>query len=127
MKESAQILIIDDLLSMRVFIKNSLKSLGFSHFEEAPDGQKAWELIRPKALGGSPYDLVICDWEMPNMSGIELLAAMKADDWCKKIPFLFISSDIDEAYKTKVVQLGALGYLVRPFQPDALKEFIDKV
>ena len=127
MKESAHILIVDDLLSMRVVAKRALKELGFSTFDEAGDGEKAWNLIKQKALGGSPYDLIVTDWDMPKMNGLQLLHNIKTDDWCKKTPVLFLAADAGDEIKNKVVEMGALGFLVRPFKTEDLKAQIESV
>lgn len=127
MKTSAKILIVDDLLSMRVVVKNAFKELGFSDFEEAGDGVKAFEMVRSKSMGGSPFDLVVSDWDMPNMNGMELLKKIKSDQWCQKTPFLFVSTDVPKEEKIKALQAGAVNYVVRPFKPEHLQIVVDQI
>jgi len=127
MKNSAHILIVEDLLSMRVVLKKALKELGFLHIDEAADGLAAWEMIRNQALGGSPYDLILSDVEMPEMNGLELLIKVLQDEWCRKSPFVFVSVAADEEAKEKLIKLGAKAYLERPFTPEDLKKCLDSL
>ncbi len=117
-----RILVVDDFATMRKIIKNILSQLGFKNIIEADDGTTAWEILQKE-----PVDLIISDWNMPKMSGLELLKKVRSDDKLKDTPFLMVTAEaqkenIIEAAKYKVSQ-----YIVKPFTPETLKEKLEKI
>ncbi len=119
---SMRVLVVDDFATMRKIIKNILTQLGFRNIIEADDGTTAWEILQKE-----PVDLIISDWNMPKMSGLELLKKVRADERLKDIPFLMVTAEaqkenIIEAAKYKVSQ-----YIVKPFTPETLKEKLEKI
>lgn len=117
-----RILIVDDLATMRRIIKNALKQLGFLNVEEAEDGQLALNKLR---LGG--FHFVISDWNMPNMSGIDLVKAIRQDPALKIIPFIMLTAQAEQKHVMEAIQAGANTYMVKPFTAEILKEKIDKI
>lgn len=117
-----RILIVDDLATMRRIIRNTLKQLGFLNVEDAEDGQLAWN-----KLNQGPFNFVISDWNMPNMSGIDLVKAIRQDPALKTIPFVMLTAQAEQKHVTEAMQAGATTYLVKPFTVEALKEKIDKI
>ena len=81
-----KILIVDDMSTMRKIVKNMLQKMGFSEFQEAPDGQPAWELIQQADQLGKPFGLVVSDWNMPGMTGLDLLKNIRAHEKVKTTP-----------------------------------------
>ncbi len=117
-----RILVVDDFATMRKIIKNILSQLGFKNILEADDGTTAWEILQKE-----PVDLIISDWNMPKMSGLELLKKVRSDEKLKDTPFLMVTAEaqkenIIEAAKYKVSQ-----YIVKPFTPETLKEKLEKI
>jgi two-component system chemotaxis response regulator CheY len=120
---SLKFLIVDDSQTMRRIVANSLKNLGYEDFVEACDGKDA--LI--KLSGDDTLNFVITDWNMPVLSGLELIKAIRSDEKMGKIPVLMVTTrgvkdDIIEALKAKVNN-----YVVKPFTPAILREKIDQI
>ena len=109
------ILIVDDSSTMRRIISKSLARLGFSHTSEAPDGHAALE-----GLAASPVDLVIVDWHMPGMSGIELVRTIRSTPATGHIPVLMVTANAAPDDILLAVQAGITGYVVKPFSGDTL-------
>jgi two-component system chemotaxis response regulator CheY len=120
---SLKFLIVDDSQTMRRIVTNSLKNLGYEEFVEAADGKDA--LI--KLAADDAINFVITDWNMPVLSGLELVKAIRSDEKMGKIPVLMVTTrgvkdDIIEALKAKVNN-----YVVKPFTPSILREKIDQI
>jgi len=105
---------------MRRIQKNTLASLGYSDVVEAEDGADALEKLRQTP----DIQLVLMDWNMPNMTGIESLKAIKSNPATKAIPVMMVTSEAEKAKIVEAIQNGASNYLVKPFEADALKEKI---
>jgi len=117
-----KILVVDDFSTMRRIVKNLLKELGFTHFDEADDGATAW----PMAQTGK-YDFIVSDWNMPQMTGIQLLKNVRADDKIKDTPFLLITAEAKRSQILEAAQAGVDGYIVKPFTAATLNEKIQKI
>lgn len=118
MKE-IKILVVDDVASMRNVTKSILMIAEYTNVAQATDGVKALEVLRDETV-----DLIICDWEMPNMDGLELLIEIKKDEKLKDIPFLMLTSNTEEAKVNVAINAGANDYVIKPIQPSALLEKI---
>lgn len=117
-----RILVVDDFQTMRRIIINLLKQLGFNNVTEADDGTTAWE-----KLNGEKIDLVVSDWNMPKMTGIELLGKVRSDDRYKAIPFIMVTAEGKRENVIAAVQAGVSNYIVKPFNAATLKEKLVKV
>lgn len=115
-------LVVDDFSTMRRIIKNLLKELGFSNFDEAEDG-----VVALTKLKNNKYDFVVTDWNMPNMTGIELLRAIRHDTGLKHLPVLMITAEAKKENIVEAAQAGASGYIVKPFTSAVLEEKLNKV
>ena len=120
---SLNFLIVDDSVTMRRIVANSLKNLGYTNFVEANDGREALE----KLSGDSEINFVITDWNMPVISGLELVKSIRGNEKLGTIPVLMVTTrgikeDIVEALQAKVSN-----YIVKPFTPHILKEKIDQI
>jgi two-component system chemotaxis response regulator CheY len=115
-------LVVDDFSTMRRIVRNLLKELGFSEVEEAEDGDVALQKLRS---GG--FDFVISDWNMPNMTGIELLRQVRADPALKHLPLLMITAEAKKENIIEAAQAGASGYIVKPFTAATLDEKLNKI
>ncbi|MGO3453360.1 MAG: chemotaxis response regulator CheY [Marinomonadaceae bacterium] len=122
MDKNMKILIVDDFSTMRRIIKNLLRDLGFTNTVEADDGTTALPILQ----GGS-IDFLVTDWNMPGMTGIELLRAVRADAKLKTIPVLMVTAEAKRDQIIAAAQAGVNGYVVKPFTAVALKEKIEKI
>jgi len=121
-KQNLKFLVVDDFSTMRRIVRNLLKDLGFTNVEEAEDGTVALQKLR-----GDVFDFVISDWNMPNMTGIELLRQIRADSTLKKLPVLLITAEAKKENIIEAAQAGASGYIVKPFTAATLDEKLNKI
>jgi two-component system, chemotaxis family, chemotaxis protein CheY len=119
---SINVLIVDDFATMRRIIKGVLKQLGFSNLIEAEDGEAALKELRKDKVG-----LIVSDWNMPNMTGLELLKAVRADNSLKGIPFLMVTAEGQKENVIQAVQAGVSNYIVKPFTPETFNAKLEKI
>lgn len=117
-----KILVVDDFSTMRRIIKNLLKELGFSNIEEADDGNTALPMLKQ-----GDFDFLVTDWNMPGMTGIDLLKAVRADPQLAGLPVLMVTAEAKREQIIMAAQAGVNGYIVKPFNGATLKEKIDKI
>lgn len=122
MDTSIRILCVDDFATMRRILKNILKQLGFTNITEADDGTTALEELKK-----GRFDLIISDWNMPKMSGLELLKTVRSMDDYKNIPFLMVTAEAQKQNVVEAVQAGVSNYVVKPFTAEAISEKIEKI
>jgi two-component system chemotaxis response regulator CheY len=122
MDTSIKILIVDDFATMRRILKNILKQLGFKNLVEADDGTTAWEVLE-----GQKIDLIISDWNMPKMTGLDLLKKVRASDDYKRIPFLMVTAEAQKQNVIEAVQAGVSNYVVKPFTAEAISDKLQKI
>ncbi len=115
-------LVVDDFSTMRRIVRNLLKELGFSNVHEAEDGADALQ-----KLDGGQFDFVVSDWNMPNMTGIELLRKIRSDPTLKQLPVLMITAEAKKENIIEAAQAGASGYIVKPFTAATLDEKLKKI
>ena len=121
-RTSLKFLVVDDFSTMRRIVRNLLKELGFTNVEEAEDGAAALSKLRQ---GG--FEVVVSDWNMPNMDGLSLLQTMRADAALKSLPFLMITADAKKENIAAAVQAGASSCIAKPFTAATLQEKLDKI
>lgn len=119
---SLKFLIVDDMSSMRRIVRSLLKEIGFLEADEAEDGQSALQ----KLMTGQ-FDIVITDIQMPNMTGIELLEAMKQEDRLRRIPVVLITAEARREDVLHAVELGVDAYIIKPFSKGTLEDKIIKI
>jgi two-component system chemotaxis response regulator CheY len=117
-----KILVVDDFATMRKIIKNILLQLGFKDILEADDGTTALELLKKQKV-----DLIISDWNMPKMPGIELLKAVRNNEDLKDIKFIMVTAEAQKENVIEAIKYGVNQYVVKPFTPETLKEKLEKV
>jgi len=120
--KNMKILIVDDFSTMRRIIKNLLRDLGFSNTDEADDGNTALPMLK-----SGKYDFLVTDWNMPGMSGLDLLKVVRADDNLKTLPVLMVTAEAKRDQIVAAAQAGVNGYVVKPFTAAVLKEKIEKI
>jgi two-component system chemotaxis response regulator CheY len=122
MNHEMKILVADDYATIRKIIRNHLKQFGYNNIADAEDGAAAFKMLKSQTI-----DFIISDWNMPNMSGIELLKAVRADaDYCK-IPFLMITSEASKENIVSALKAGVSNYIVKPFTAATLNEKITQI
>ena len=117
-----KILVVDDFATMRRIVKNILKQLGYTNFVEAQDGKEALKILKSQHI-----DFIVSDWNMPNMSGLELLKAVRADEALKDIPFLMVTAEALKENIVEAVKAGVSNYIVKPFTAETLSKKIEKI
>lgn len=119
-----KILVVDDFSTMRRIVRNLLVELGFTNtlIQEAEDGTAALVMLRAQ-----PFDLVVTDWNMPNMTGIDLLRAIRAEPSLKGMPVLMVTAENNRDQIIAAAQAGVNGYVVKPFTAVTLQEKLTKI
>ncbi|MFZ3161092.1 MAG: chemotaxis response regulator CheY [Rhodoferax sp.] len=120
--KSIKILVVDDFPTMRRIIRNLLKELEFVNVDEAEDGAVGLEKIK-----NGNYGFVVSDWNMPNMDGLAMLQAIRADPAFAKLPVLMVTAEAKKENIIAAAQAGANGYVVKPFTSITLEEKITKI
>ncbi len=120
--KNIKILVVDDFPTMRRIIRNLLKELEFVNVEEAEDGAVGLEKLR-----AGNYGFVVSDWNMPNMDGLAMLQAIRADPSMAKLPVLMVTAEAKKENIIAAAQSGANGYVVKPFTAVTLEEKITKI
>ncbi|HEX9842630.1 MAG TPA: chemotaxis response regulator CheY [bacterium] len=116
------VLVVDDFATMRRIITNVLRQLGFEHILEAEDGTKALQILETEKV-----DFVITDWNMPQMSGLDLLKAIRASEDKKHIPVLMVTAEAMQENIIKAAQAGVNNYIIKPFDAKTLSDKINKI
>ena len=117
-----KVLIVDDFATMRRIVRNILKQIGFKNIVEADDGKSAL-----KELKKGKFDLILCDWNMPEMPGIDLLKAVRSDDELKGTPFVMVTAEAQKDNIVEAVKAGVSNYVVKPFTAETINEKLSKV
>lgn len=117
-----KILIVDDIASMRRIVFDSLSQIGFNNIFEAKNGENALKTLKLNKI-----DLILCDWNMPNMNGLELLKAVRSDEELKNTPFIMITAESKKENVLDAIKAGVNNYIVKPFDTESLKEKIAHV
>jgi two-component system, chemotaxis family, chemotaxis protein CheY len=115
-------LVVDDFSTMRRIVRNLLKELGFTNVDEAEDGVAGLAKLR-----AGNFDFVVSDWNMPNMTGIDMLRQIRADPQLKHLPVLMVTAEAKKENIIEAAQAGASGYVVKPFTAATLDEKLNKI
>ena len=117
-----RVLVVDDFSTMRRIIKNILRQLGFNNIVEADDGTTAWDVLNKDKV-----DFVISDWNMPQMTGIDLLRKVRGSEEFADMPFLMVTAEAQQENIIEAAQAKVSNYIVKPFTAETLKQKIDKI
>jgi len=117
-----KVLVVDDFATMRRILENILKQIGLTNISEADHGKAAL-----KALKGEKFDLILCDWNMPQMSGLELLTEMRSDGELKDLPFVMVTAEAQKDNILEAVKAGVSSYIVKPFTAETVSEKLKKI
>ena len=116
-----KVLIVDDFATMRKIVRNVLRQINIENVIEAENGKHALGMLDKEA-----FDLIISDWIMPEMTGIDFLKACKEDEEKKNIPFIMVTAEAQKESVLEAIKAGVDNYIVKPFTPDKLREVIGK-
>jgi two-component system chemotaxis response regulator CheY len=119
---SMKVLVVDDFTTMRRIIKNILKQIGFTNIVEADDGSTALALLKKDKV-----DLIVSDWNMPQVTGLDLLKAVRGDESMKDMPFLMVTAEAQKDNVIQAVQAGVSNYVVKPFTAETIKKKLEKI
>ncbi|WP_090725250.1 MULTISPECIES: chemotaxis response regulator CheY [Neptunomonas] len=122
MKKDIKILVVDDFSTMRRIIKNLLRDLGFTNVVEADDGKTAMPILQQGEV-----QFLVTDWNMPGMTGIDLVRAVRADPKMAGMPILMVTAEAKREQIIAAAQAGVNGYVIKPFTAAVLKGKIDKI
>jgi two-component system, chemotaxis family, chemotaxis protein CheY len=117
MNLNMKVLIVDDFATMRKIVRNVLKQIGFTTMLEADNGKAALKILKKEKI-----DLILCDWNMPEMPGIELLKAIRSEDELKSIPFVMVTAEAQKDNIIEAVKAGVTSYIVKPFSAETVSE-----
>jgi len=120
--KNMRILVVDDFSTMRKIIKNILRQLELTNVVEADDGTTAWEVLNRDNI-----DFIVSDWNMPKMSGIELLRKVRASEEYAATPFLMVTAEAQQENIIEAVQAKVSNYIVKPFTAETLGQKINKI
>ena len=115
-------MVVDDFSTMRRIVKNILKQLGYNNIIEADDGTTAWETIQKGGI-----DFIVSDWNMPKMTGIELLRRVRASEEFADLPFLMVTAEGQKENIIEAVQAGVSSFIVKPFTADTMDQKINSI
>lgn len=122
MDKNTKFLVVDDFPTMRRIVKNLLADLGYNNVVEADDGQTALPVLK-----GGDIEFVVTDWNMPGMTGIELLKAIRSDAATASLPVLMVTAEASKEQIVEAAQAGVNGYIIKPFTAETLKEKLDRI
>jgi two-component system chemotaxis response regulator CheY len=122
MNINLNVLIVDDMHTMRHIMKNVLKQLGFTHIFEAENGQEAFAQIEPHKI-----ELIISDWNMPVMSGLDFLKKVRSTPATKHVPFLMVTAEGEKDHVSAAIREGVNNYIVKPFTAELVKKKLEMI
>jgi len=117
-----KVLVVDDFATMRKIVRNILKQIGFDNLLEAEDGQVALQILKNENIG-----LVVTDWNMPNMTGLELLQKIRSNPETAKLPVLMVTAEGLKENVVTAVKAGVNNYVVKPFTAEILQEKLEQI
>ena len=122
-----KVLVVDDMETMRAMLNNYLLDMGFKKIVMAVDGVKAIENLKAADKSGDPFQLIICDWDMPNMNGIEFLKVCQGDEKFKNIPVIFVTVEGNQKNILEAITYGVADYIVKPYTQSLLQSKLQRV
>ena len=122
MNPNHRFLIVDDFAPMREIVRKVLQEMGYEHIMEANDGATALPLLK-----ANPFDMLITDWNMPKVPGIDLLRAVRAEPATASLPVLMVTAEVKREQIMAATQAGVNGYIIKPFTPSALASKVTKI
>lgn len=124
---NTKVLVVDDFKTMRKLVMAALGGLGLTKVTEAEDAADAVPMVEAAAKAGDPFGLIVSDWNMPRMQGIDFLRAVRANPATAKTPFLMVTAEADQKNIVEALSVGVSNYIVKPFSPATFAEKIQAV
>lgn len=122
-----RILIVDDFEQLRDNLRNGLESLGFNRIDEGINGEEGLRLLREAKAANMPFDIVFSDWNMPVMTGIQFLEAVRADEAFKNLPFVLVTSETDANSVEEALRKGVTEFIPKPYTPQMLSSKLTRI
>ncbi len=122
MNPNHRFLVVDDFAPMREIVRKVLQEIGYQHIQEANDGATALPMLKD-----GPFDMLITDWNMPKLPGIELLRAVRAEPKLAGLPVLMVTAEVKREQIIAATQAGVNGYIIKPFTAQALAAKVQKI
>lgn len=122
-----RILIVDDMEATRLAERKQLLKMGFEHIYEANNGIAALKILNNQAMARQPIGLILCDWTMPELNGLEMLKKMQNSEKLKHTPLVMVSATSEPAKILEAVKLGVTDYILKPFDFDLLKRKLEVI
>ena len=126
-KRNPRILVVDDFETVRLFLINALSQIGIDNVDEAANGVEALERIQKCHKAGQPFDIVFCDWNMPEMTGLELLHRLRSTPEYAQLPFVMVTAESESASVESAAKAGTTDYITKPFTVDGLRDKIETI
>lgn len=123
----AKILVVDDSISMRMIVVSFLKKMGFTNLNEAEDGEVAMLMLKEGQLSDEPYQLIISDWFMPNMTGYDFLRSVRDDEVLKATPFLMVTAEGEDKHVKMAHEAGVTDIIIKPFSIEQIHEKVKNI
>ncbi len=124
---NTKFLVVDDFMMVRDMVKKALGAKGLTNIITAKNGHEALTILNESNNKNEPIEFIISDWNMPVMTGIDLLKTCRGDDKFKSIPFLMVTAERDQAQIIEAAKLGVSDYIIKPFSSTTLLEKIEKI
>ncbi len=124
---NTKVIVVDDMKSTRKFIRAAFSTIGIKDISEADDGATAWPMIEEAAKAAAPFQLIVADWNMPKMQGIELLRRVRAHETMKAVPFILVTAEADQRNLLEAIQSGVSNYIIKPFTQELFEEKLEAV
>ncbi len=122
---TTRVLVLDDMMTMRKIVAKNLKELGFTDISEGEDGTVGWALLEKALAENKPIQLVLSDWNMPKLSGLDLLKKVRADNRFKDLPFVLITAESEKSQVIEAIKAQVSNYVVKPFTSKHLQEKLE--
>lgn len=119
---STKTLVVDDFKTMRGLVKKALDKIGIKNVTEADDGATAWPEVEKAVAEGAPFQLIISDWNMPQMKGIDLLKKVRELEATKHTPFILLTAEAEQSNIVTAVQAGVSNYIIKPFNQNTFQD-----
>lgn len=121
------ILIVDDMMTMRKLVKKALTEIGFTQITDAENGDTAFKKFQASIAEAKPFQLIISDWNMPVMTGIDFLRAVRQLPEGKTLPFILLTAESEKSQVIEALQAKVSGYVIKPFTAQSLKDKLTAV
>lgn len=119
---NATILVVDDMPAIRELVKGYLRQLGYREIFDASDGRQALDWVHQRLESASPIDLIISDWNMPQMDGLSLLKSIRSDARTQQVAFIMLTSETEKDKVLEAISSGVDHFIIKPFEKKTLEE-----